>query len=181
MRPDCVRSLSSSKSSRPRHAVMPMPMQPTFRVEIAGPLDDALTRVRAAIARGVGGAHADAAGSCLDFRVAPEERRLWSPHLSVQLSATEGDVELFGRFSPRPEIWTLVMMLYFAAAFVAIGGGVYGCVQWLLGGTPWALAVVPTSLGAILGLHLMSLTGQRLSSDQMEHLRERLDRVLADS
>jgi hypothetical protein len=156
-------------------------MRPTFRIQIAGPLEDAIKRLRVAMTRGDLGRHADAAGSCLDFRIAPAERRFWSPHLSIQLSSTDQGVELFGRFSPRPEVWTFVMMLYFGAAFVAIGGGLYGCAQTMLGDTPWALGAIPASLAAMLGLHLVSLAGQRLSQDQMANLRDRLDRVLAEA
>lgn len=158
-------------------------MQPTFRVEIPGPLEEAIARLRRAMAHGELGADADAAGSCIDFRVPPAEHRLWSPHLSVQLSQLEGGasdrVELYGRFAPRPEVWTFVMMVYFAAAFVAICGAVYGTVQAMLGSTPWALIAIPIGLGTIVALHFVSLAGQRLSADQMVALRERLDRVVA--
>lgn len=145
------------------------------------PLDEAIKRLRSAMSCHDLGKDADTAGSCLDFRVASKERRLWSPHLSVQLSATEEDVELFGRFSPRPEIWTFVMAVYFAAAFVAICGAIYGCAQLMLGSNPWAFIALPAGAVTILSLHLISVAGQRLSADQMVHLRERLDRVMAEA
>ncbi len=158
-----------------------MRMRPTFRISLAGTLEDAIKRLRIAMARGDLGQHADAAGSCLDFRTPPADRRLWSPHLSVQLTPTDQGVELFGRFCPRPEVWTLVMMLYFAAAFVGICGALYACAQIMLGDVPWALVALPVSAAAILGLHLLSLAGQRLSEDQMEQLRDRLDRVVTEA
>ncbi len=158
-----------------------MRMRPTFRISLAGTLEDAIKRLRIAMARGDLGQHADAAGSCLDFRTPPADRRLWSPHLSVQLTPTDQGVELFGRFCPRPEVWTLVMMLYFAAAFVGICGALYACAQIMLGDAPWALVALPVSAAAILGLHLLSLAGQRLSEDQMEQLRDRLDRVVTEA
>lgn len=158
-----------------------MRMQPTFRVRVPGSIDEATARLQSATARGVLGQHADAGGSCLDFRVAPDERRLWSPHLSVQLTPTDDGVVLFGRFAPRPEVWTFVMMLYFAAAFVTICGLVYGLVQVLLDTTPWALVAIPVGLAVVLALHAISLTGQRLSADQMEALRGRLDHVVREA
>ena len=153
-------------------------MQPTFRLEVPGPRDQALTRLRAALRQGDLGRHADAAGACLDFRVPPDRRRTWSPHLSVQLSEEEGRVELFGRFSPRPEVWTFVMMLYFGAAFLAFVGAVWGASQLTLGATPWAFLAAPVGVAGILLLHLVSMAGQRLSADQMVDLRDRLDAVL---
>ncbi|TWT77873.1 hypothetical protein Pla123a_16710 [Posidoniimonas polymericola] len=155
-------------------------MQPTFQVAIDGTYDDAVQRLRAATVGGVLGAHTDAAGSCLDLRVGPSERRPWSPHLGAQLTPVGDGVVLFARFSPRPEIWTFVMMLYFAAACLACGGAVYGWVQYTLGETPWGLIGVPVGLAAIAVLHIVGVVGQRLSSDQMHDLRERLDRVVAE-
>lgn len=156
-----------------------MRMQPTFRGEVAQPFDEAVAKLRAAVKTTDLGEHADAAGSCLDFRVAPQESRLWSPHLSVQFYRTPGGAEYFGRFAPQPALWTFVMMVYFGAAVAIAGGGVYGCAQWLLGTTPWGLAAIPAGAATIVGLYLVSATGQRLSSHQMAGLRERFDRLLA--
>lgn len=167
-----------------------MPMQPTFRIKLASQPEDAIARLREAMAQGDLGENAAAAGSCLDFRIATAERRLWSPHLSVQLMADQLNSmdnpmdkgsTLFGRFSPRPEVWTLVMVFYFAAVFVAIGAAIYGCVQAMLGESPWALLAIPVCAAGIVGLHLLSLAGQRLSADQMQQLRERLDRVVVQA
>ncbi|MEO1496280.1 MAG: hypothetical protein AAFV43_03930 [Planctomycetota bacterium] len=155
-----------------------MRMQPTFRGELAQPYADAVAKLRAAVRTTDLGEHADAAGACLDFRVAPAECRVWSPHLSVQLYETPGGVEYFGRFSPRPTVWTFVMMVCFGAATAIIGGGVYGCAQWMLGVRPWGLAAIPAGALTIVGLYLVSATGQRWSSHQMAGLRERFDRVL---
>lgn len=123
-------------------------------------------------------ADSDSAGTCLDFRVPAANRRLWSPHLSVQLSPIDEEVEIFGRYSPRPEVWTFVMLLYFAATFVAIGGAIYGCVQIMLNAVPWAMVAMPLGAAVIFGLHVASVAGQRLSADQMESLRDRFDLAL---
>ena len=70
------------------------------------------------------------------------------------------------------------MALYFAAAICIFGAAIYGYVQWFLGSNPWALLIVPISLLTIVALHVASMIGQSLSSDQMELLRGRLDRTL---
>lgn len=157
-----------------------MRMQPTFRGELACPFEVAVAKLRAAVKQTALGEHADAAGSCLDFRVPPGEQRLWSPHLSVQLYRTEAGVEYFGRYSPRPSVWTFVMMVYFAAAFTILCGAIYGVVQLMLGAAPWGFAALPAGMAAILVLYLISATGQRLSAHQMEGLRARFDRLLAE-
>ena len=153
-------------------------MQPAFRVNVDPTPDEALQRLRTAIQSPELAGRAESAGACLDFKVPRDERRLWSPHLSVQLYEAEPGTELFCRFSPRPEIWTGVMMTYFGAVFVMFVAAIYGYVQWFLGESPWALLAIPAMVVVVLGLHVASIVGQQLSSDQMEVLRARLDRTV---
>ncbi|MCO6045219.1 hypothetical protein NG895_15005 [Aeoliella sp. ICT_H6.2] len=154
-------------------------MQPTFVLYTDEPLDPTLAKLRRAIRSAEFGGHAESAGPCLDFKVPKQQQRLWSPHLSVHLTELEqGGTELYCRFSPRPEIWTGVMVTYFAAVFVIFMAGIYAYVQWLLGGYPWALVAVPVAAAVVIALHLASLTGQQLSSDQMHELRTQLDRAM---
>lgn len=156
----------------------PLDLQPTFTMSVPDSADTALAKLRRAIRAPEFGGLAESAGPCLDFKIARAERRLWSPHLSVQLSDQADGAELYCRFSPRPEIWTGVMMTYFAAAFVLFVAAVYGYVQWFLGSPPWALVAIPCAAVAIAGLHGASLVGQQLSADQMLLLRSRLDRAV---
>lgn len=157
-------------------------MQPTFRLALPVAPEAAAERLQEVVRSGRVEGPVDAAGSCVALRVPPNEQRLWSPHLTAQLSPSSrsgvGGSELLARFTPRPEVWTLLMMVYFACAFAALAGGVYGCVQWLLGATPWAAALAPIGLATIVALHAISLVGQSLSAHQMESLRERLEQIV---
>ena len=123
--------------------------------------------------------NAISAGNCVEFRVDPMEQRFWSPNLSVQLNDTEAGSKLYGRFSPRPEIWTMFMAIYGVVACGVFAASIYGYVQWFLGTPPWALAIIPFGVVLIVGLHIASLIGQGLSSDQMDALRAQLDETLA--
>ncbi|MCA9240066.1 MAG: hypothetical protein KDA37_07700 [Planctomycetales bacterium] len=141
-------------------------------------VDEALAKLRRAIASPELKPHAKSAGRCLDFKIECSEKRFWSPHLSVQLSEADAGAEVFGRYSPRPEIWTMVMAIYFAAAFCIITAALFGYAQWSLGMRPWALVAIPIGASVIVGLHAASLIGQRLSADQMRLLRSRFDRAM---
>lgn len=157
-------------------------MQPTFRFDVPGRLDDVLSKLRKAIAAPGLRTHVESSGACFDFKIEPSQRRLWSPHLGVQLSQKETTTdtpltEVYGRFSPRPEIWTGVMMVYFGAACVIFFAIMFGYAQWALGTQPWALWFVPAGVTLIAGLHIASLIGQRLSADQMRLLRSRFDQA----
>ena len=153
-------------------------MQPTFELDLPMSAAESVARLRKAIHTAGLQRNADSAGTCIDFRVALTERRFWSPHLSVQVSDDDSGSQLFGRFSPRPEIWTMFMAIYAVTAIAIFGALIYGYVQWFMGSRPWALAVVPVGFLTIGGLHLASLIGQSLSTDQMDLLRQQLDQVI---
>ena len=123
---------------------------------------------------------ADSAGRVIDYKIEATEQRFWSPHLSVQLYGTDEpqSTEAFCRFSPRPEIWTMVMAIYMVATCCLCGSLIFGFVQWTMGNQPWSLIIAPLSILVIVGLHLASLVGQGWSHDQMQLLRSRWDRTL---
>jgi hypothetical protein len=114
-------------------------------------------------------------GRCADFFVDEEERRVWSPHLSVQVEPTEGGSILRGRFGPHPELWTLFMFLYTAVGFLATIGLMLGFVQWQSGMDPWGMWGVWVGVPGLLFLYGISAMGQRLSAHQMEDLKDRID------
>ena len=70
------------------------------------------------------------------------------------------------------------MFLSFALGFSLLVGVTWGYAQWAMDETPWALLSLP--LGFLLGgaLYLVSLTGQRLGHDQIEHLEDALVELL---
>ncbi|TWT94608.1 hypothetical protein [Stieleria varia] len=153
-------------------------MQPTFIVELPWDAREAVSRIRRAILHAGFQDHAVSAGSCIDFRIDRQDQRFWSPHLSVQVSDVETGSQALGRFSPRPEIWTMFMAIYAVVATVGFGAAILGYVQWFLGSTPWAIALLPLGFIVIAALHMASLIGQSLSSDQMDLLRGRLDETI---
>jgi hypothetical protein len=114
-------------------------------------------------------------GRCADFFVNEDERKFWSPHLSVQVEPVEGGSLLRGRFGPHPELWTLYMFLYTAVGFLAIMGLMLGFVQWQSGMEAWGMWGVWLGLPGLGILYGISATGQRLSAHQMEELKGRID------
>ncbi len=153
-------------------------LQPTFTIDIPQKPSDVLAGVRGAIHSDEISGQAETAGNCIDFKIDRSDQRFWSPHLSVQVSDSEDGSQLFGRFLPRPEIWTMFMAIYALVSVCIFASLIWAYVQWFMGDRPWALAIAPIGVLTILGLHLGSLIGQGLSADQMHELRGRLDQVL---
>lgn len=154
-------------------------MQPTFALELPVEGDHAMQAIRAALKTLALQGTAQSAGRCVDYRIAASDRRFWSPHLSVQVSDRDGHSELLGRYSPRPEIWTMFMGIYCIAIVVAFAAVIYGYVQWMMGHSPWAILAAPVGMAVIASLHVASVIGQNLSADQMALLRSQLDQTLA--
>lgn len=154
-------------------------VQPAFTLDIPLSTEQLMPRIRKTIKERDDRDLIGTAGACVDLKVSPQERRFWSPHLNVQASDVDQGTQLFCRFSPRPEIWTMFMAIYLVTACLIFAASIWGYVQWFLGQTPWALLFIPIGVVGILGLHVVSLLGQGLSADQMDQLRARLDDLLA--
>lgn len=156
-------------------------LQPTFTMELPLPADDVMKRVRNVLRHEAALDEASeivSAGNCIDVKVPREQQRFWSPHLNAHVSDHSAGSEVYCRFSPRPEVWTMVIAIYFVASFFICSAAIYGYVQHVMGGAPWALVLIPVGIVMIAALHLASLIGQKLSEDQMQHLRHRLEQVV---
>jgi hypothetical protein len=156
-------------------------LQPSFTLQLSLPPDDVMKRVRTVLRSQPAlddVSEIVSAGNCIDVKVPRPQQRFWSPHLNAHVSEHVSGSEVYCRFAPRPEIWTMVMAVYFAATFFIFIAGIYGYVQWAMEARPWALVFIPIGCLMIASLHLASLIGQKLSEDQMQHLRHRLEQVV---
>lgn len=189
-------------------------LRPTFVVPLRPPRDEAIAHIRARLNETVPDRWIGK-GRWAEIHVPGDERRIWSPYLSLRLDHREGGhhgfghlgsghahsgdqraqghghspddagaaevgCTLFARFAPRPEIWTGIVFLYAAIAFVAVLGGIFGYVQWASGESAWGLWAIWLGLPALGGIHLIGMIGRRLSRDQMLELRARMEPAIAE-
>ena len=83
------------------------------------------------------------------------------------------------RFSPRPDVWTGFMFVYFLVVFLIVFGATLGYVQQVSDEAAWGYWAVPSGLLIIACIHGASYVGQRLAAAQMLELRDRLESVLS--
>ncbi len=156
-------------------------MRPVFDIPLVG---DGLS-VFALLSRGLADPDIDLIGQVKApsaFIRFPEERcTLLSPHLNLQLIEEDGETILHGRFSPRPNVWTGFMALFFILGMLGLIGLVYGLAQLTLGGSPWAVWAAPVSIALIAFIYGAAFIGQGLSSEQMYELRSFVDAAVRDS
>lgn len=119
-------------------------------------------------------------GRHAELFVPEDERRVWSPWLSVTAEGTpDGGSIVRGRYAPHPHVWTLYMFLAFGLGFGLLVGMAWGYAQWSMEETPWAFASVPLGLALAAVLYLVSLAGQRLGAGQIDHLADALTELVA--
>ena len=153
-------------------------LRPTFKIPLAWGAEEAMNRIRRGLRDPPLAGRVASLGRVADFRIPDDQQRLWSPHLSIQVEDGEQGGLLHGRFSPRPEIWTGIMLVYVSVVFLILCGLAYAYAQWVMEQPLWALVSLPIGVGVIVAIHTASLIGQRLSSDQIRELMSLLEIAL---
>ena len=154
------------------------PIRPTFSIPLVPGPDEAMAILRERLKGMDYDECTRSKGRCAYFFVDEEERKVWSPHLSVQVEPATAGSLLRGRFGPHPEMWTLYMFLYTAVGFLVTIGLILGFVQWQSSMDPWGLWGVWIGVPGLAILYGISATGQKLSSHQMAELKRRIDELV---
>lgn len=146
-------------------------VRPTIDLQIAVDCEIISDRLRQQLVRGSYPVRAETVGS--HFVVSPPEQKvqLWSPWLDLELRPRENGTHVFGRFGPRPSVWTGFMCANFGLATAGFFAAMWGSAQLLLKHTPWAFWI---TLGCVASMALMiwaSQVGQHLAVHQMEQMR----------
>ncbi len=149
----------------------PPRIRPRFELVAPCSSEEALDRLRAALDAGDAPCTGQIAGAHVHLRIAPGQRRLWSPFLSLEVNRQGGDTVLRGHFGPHPDVWTFFVALYAVLAFGGVVGLLFGLSQWMLRTSPVALWAVPASLALAAVLYGLALVGQRLGHPQLQLLR----------
>lgn len=153
-------------------------LRPTFKLHVDLPREEAIQTLRRRLDESSSRDCWSGKGRWCEIHLPREEQRIWTPHLSIRLDHEEQGSSIFGRFAPRPEIWTFFIFLYVGIAFLVLFGAVLGYVQWVSDEAAWGLWAVWLGVPALLLLHGVSYLGQRLGENQMRDLKSRLDEVL---
>ncbi|MBM3963555.1 MAG: hypothetical protein FJ308_00585 [Planctomycetes bacterium] len=98
-------------------------IRPTFTLDIPYPRHEAISSFASTLQQMNDETLYLSHGDYAEFHLEPHLHRLWSPHLSVYFldDHAPNHSVLFGRFAPRPNVWTLVWifyLLFFAPSFL---------------------------------------------------------------
>ena len=142
----------------PRHRI-----RPTFSIPLQHDPNEAMEILRERLKGSDYEGCTRSKGRCADFFVDEAERKVWSPHLSVQVEPRGKASLLRGRFGPHPELWTLFMFLYTGVGFIAVMGAMLGFVQWQSNMTPWGFWGLALGVPGLAILYGVSAAGQKLT------------------
>ncbi len=156
-------------------------MRPEFDVPVPGDGRAVVARLRALLEAPDARFHGQVRGDFAFVRHHEEERSLLSPHLNLELRPAAGGTVLHGRFSPRPNVWTGFMAVFFVLAMFGISGVVYALAQMTVGGPIWAMWSAPISIGLIAFVYGAAFIGQGLSTDEMFELRSFVEQVVREA
>lgn len=167
---------------------MALELRPTFTVDLPAPCVEITTRLRDGLQQRpvwtkwarVPGARSEqpCEGTYVYIAVPPERQRFWSPWLQLSINPTESGTQLFGRFSPKPEVWTAFALSYLFLGCVVFFSAMFGLAQRMLGQGGWSLSVTALAGVLLMVLFLASQIGKGLARQQMAELRDVLDAAL---
>lgn len=166
-------------------------LRPSFSIDLPVPSKQAIERVAAELAAGSqqlrrarapgggggGGGVADRDHFLLS--VPSSEQRVWSPWLTIDITAREGGSHLFARFGPHPSVWTGFAFGYLTLGIVIVFSLIFAGAQAMVGGSGWSLWITGGALGAAVLMWTASRVGLSLARTQMDAVRRELDRALA--
>ena len=104
------------------------------------------------------------------------DRSLLSPYLNLSLRKNKsGTLELVGRFSPHPHVFTGFIAINGVIAMMGLSGLVFGWAKSLIGEPATMMWTAPASVLLIAFLFGASIIAQGLTADEMYTLRKVVD------
>lgn len=155
-------------------------MRPQFDLPVGDAGPAVLERMRDRLRSSPDALVGQVGGKFAYLRLPDERRTLLSPHLHLELRDTDDGVVLHGRFSPRPNVWTGFLALFFVIGLVGLGGLVYGLAQLTVEGPTWTMWFAPASLALIAFVYGAAFIGQGLSGEEMYELRAFVEAVVRE-
>ena len=155
-------------------------MRPTFREELDVPASAVAEAVRAALARAPDRVVGSVAGNVIELYPPREERRVWSPRLSVVIYP-RGRTVVVGRYGPSPDLWTFLVALYALCWFAVVGGPMWGLAQHLTQEPATGLWGVPLGLAGMVLIYVAALVGRNAAREQVAVLARFFEACVAAS
>lgn len=148
------------------------PMRPTFVIEFPIEPSSAIDRLAILMNDKDYPIEGRIAGSHLMLVIPPKRRHFWSPWLNLEVQACDLGVQIKGRFSPNPSVWTGFMLTYIALGTLVFFALMFALSQWITNKPASALQLALIPVAIAIMMYWTSLLGQKLAHEQMHELYE---------
>lgn len=161
--------------------ILEEPLRPRFVARLSCPVDEAMTRLGAALASAEN-------TSCVgrlfvkqvEVTVPDEAQHTWSPYLNLVLREAGDQAQLEGTFGPSPGVWTFFLALYAAFTLSGAAGLIVASSQWMLKQQPTGLVVTGACMVLLAITYGAGITGRQRAHAQMRTIRVWLHGALGD-
>ena len=117
------------------------------------------------------------AGTTVELHTSEDERRFWSPWLSLQAVELDGVTLVQGRFGPHPHIWTGFVFTYAVLGLFAFMASMYGWAQIVLERPALGFAAAAGSLALAGFVYGAEFIGKGMAAEQLYDVRDFVDTV----
>lgn len=117
------------------------------------------------------------AGTTVELFTSEDDRRFWSPWLSLQAVELDEVTLVQGRFGPHPHIWTGFVFAYAVIGLFAFMACMYGWAQVVLERPPLAFAAAAASLALGGFVYGAEFIGKGMAAEQLYDVRDFVDDV----
>lgn len=114
-------------------------------------------------------------GTHVILNIVGEEMHYWSPQLNFRVEEDEFKPEetiIAGLIGPKPAVWTLFMLIYFAVGGAGLAISTFGFSKFLLGEYSPFLLAFPIAILFMLTAYKAVKYGESLGRDQIELLKQ---------
>lgn len=157
-------------------------IRPRFVLQLRASLDEAQLRIENLLKNPTCRCQGELRSRHALLFMSEKERRTWSPFVSLEFrdSKDGGNLEVHGVIGPSPNLWILFMSGYALLGFIAFVFSMLGISELIIHQSPWGFYALPPVLLLSVVWYGLSLLGQKLATDQIEILRQFLDRAFVD-
>lgn len=150
---------------------MPLVLRPTRHLPSPLSAEELLTRCEAMLNCNDCPCEGNVLGQHVTLKIRDKDRHFWSPWLNIEIEPRPDHTSiLHARFSPHPNIWTIVALSYIAMGVVIMIGGCFALSQWWIKQPATALWSIPFALLVSAALFIASQVGQKLAANEMDML-----------
>ena len=151
-------------------------IRPRFKIQTRENPEWVLSRLEQALSKSEAAITGKVVSHHVVLNIPQKDQHYWSPQLHLEVEEDEEGSLIRGLFGPKPTVWTLFVFIYSVIGLFGLIALTFGLSKWMLGEITFWFWGIPGSLVAALVVYFIARTGQHLGREQMEVLKDFLEK-----